>query len=81
MNKKLAKRIAVASLATLITIPNITTINYATLKIIRNEDGLYKALLLSNALIFEQFQNGYYVSSEKVGQAWNVGIELMMKYK
>ena len=81
MNKKLAKRIAVASLATLITIPNITTINYATLKIIRNEDGLYKALLLSNALIFEQFQNGYYVSSEKVGQAWNVGKELMMKYK
>ena len=30
-----------------------------------------------NALIFDQFQSGYYVSNEKVGQAWNAGKELM----
>ena len=34
-----------------------------------------------NALIFDQFQSGYYVTGEKVGQAWNAGKELMMKYK
>lgn len=34
-----------------------------------------------NALIFDQFQSGYYVSTEKVGQAWNAGKELMMKFK
>ena len=32
-----------------------------------------------NALIFDQFQNGYYVSSEKAGQAWNAGAGLMKK--
>lgn len=32
-----------------------------------------------NALIFDQFQSGYYVSGEKVGQAWNAGAELMKK--
>ena len=26
-----------------------------------------------NALIFDQFQSGYYVTGEKVGQAWNAG--------
>ena len=26
-----------------------------------------------NALIFDQFQAGYYVATEKVGQAWSVG--------
>lgn len=30
-----------------------------------------------NALIFDQFQSGYYVSGEKVGKAWNAGKELM----
>ena len=30
-----------------------------------------------NALIFDQFQNGYYVSGEKVGKAWNAGKEMM----
>lgn len=33
------------------------------------------------ALIFDQFQSGYYVTGEKVGQAWNAGKELMMKFK
>lgn len=30
-----------------------------------------------NALIFDQFQSGYYVASEKAGQAWNAGAGLM----
>lgn len=30
-----------------------------------------------NALIFDQFQSGYYVATEKVGQAWNAGKEIM----
>lgn len=28
-------------------------------------------------LIFDQFQSGYSVASEKVGQAWNAGKEIM----
>ena len=32
-----------------------------------------------NALIFDQFQYGYYVSGEKVGQAWKAGAGLMKK--
>lgn len=30
-----------------------------------------------NALIFDQFRASYYVSGEKVGQAWNAGKELV----
>lgn len=30
-----------------------------------------------NALIFDQFQHGYYVTGEKVGKAWNAGKALM----
>ncbi|MBQ3663266.1 MAG: flavin reductase family protein [Clostridia bacterium] len=30
-----------------------------------------------NALIFDQFQSGYYVATEKVGRAWNAGKEIM----
>ena len=30
-----------------------------------------------NALMFDQFQNGYYATGEKVGQAWDAGMELM----
>ncbi|NBI67921.1 flavin reductase family protein [Pseudoflavonifractor sp. 60] len=29
------------------------------------------------ALMFEQFQNGYYSTGEKVAQAWNIGLGLM----
>ena len=29
------------------------------------------------ALIFDQFQHGYYVSGEQVGKAWNAGAALM----
>lgn len=32
-----------------------------------------------NALIFDPFQHGYYVSGEKVGQAWKAGAGLMKK--
>ena len=32
-----------------------------------------------NALIFDQFQNGYYVAAQKVGKAWNAGAGLMKK--
>lgn len=31
------------------------------------------------ALIFDQFRNGYYVVGEKVGQGWNAGKELVKK--
>ncbi len=30
-----------------------------------------------NALIFDQFQNNYYISTEKVGKAWNAGAKFM----
>ena len=30
-----------------------------------------------DALIFDQFQHGYYVSGEKVGEAWNAGTGLI----
>ena len=32
-----------------------------------------------HALIFDQFQHGYYVTGEKVGKAWNAGAGLMKK--
>lgn len=34
-----------------------------------------------NALIFDQFKSGYYVSGEKVGKAWNAGKDLMTAAK
>ena len=30
-----------------------------------------------HALIFDQFQHGYYVTGEQVGKAWNAGASLM----
>lgn len=32
-----------------------------------------------NAIIFDQFRSGYYVSGEQVGKAWNAGKDLMKK--
>ncbi len=32
-----------------------------------------------NALIFDQFRHGYYVSGDQVGKAWNAGAALMKK--
>lgn len=34
-----------------------------------------------NALIFDQFQSGYYALGDKVGQAWNAGKGLMSRAK
>lgn len=41
-----------------------------------SENGKIDPMKL-NALIFDQFQSGYYVATEKVGQAWNAGKEIM----
>ena len=43
-----------------------------------SENGKINPVKL-NALIFDQFQNGYYVTTEKVGKAWNAGADLMKK--
>ncbi len=32
-----------------------------------------------NALIFDQFRSGYYVTGEKVGQAWNAGKDINLR--
>ena len=32
-----------------------------------------------HALMFDQFQNGYYATGRKVGKAWNAGAGLMKK--
>ena len=32
-----------------------------------------------NAIIFDQFRSGYYISGERVGKAWNAGKDLMKK--
>ena len=29
------------------------------------------------ALMFDQFQNGYYTTGKKAGRAWNAGMKLM----
>ena len=58
---------------------------YAIIGVIKNvsadekviaENGKIDPLKL-NALIFDQFQSGYYVATEKVGQAWDAGKALM----
>ena len=33
----------------------------------------------TRALIFDQFRSGYYVTDEKVGQAWNAGKDINLK--
>lgn len=43
-----------------------------------DENGKINPLKL-NALIFDQFQSGYYVTGEKVAQAWNAGAKWMKK--
>ena len=51
-------------------------VNVAAEEHVLSEDGKVDPTKL-NALIFDQFQYGYYVPGEKVGQAWNAGKELM----
>ena len=51
-------------------------INAAAEEKVLSENGKVDPAKLQ-ALIFDQFQNGYYVSGEKVGKAWNAGAGLM----
>lgn len=53
-------------------------VNTAAEESVLSENGKVDPLKL-NALIFDQFQHGYYVTGEKVGQAWNAGAGLMKK--
>ena len=51
-------------------------VNVAAEEKVLSEDGKIDPLKI-NALIFDQFQHGYYVTGEKVGQAWNAGKDLI----
>ena len=53
-------------------------INTAAEERVLSENGKVDPAKLE-ALIFDQFQHGYYVSGEKVGKAWNAGAGLMKK--
>lgn len=53
-------------------------VNTAAEESVLNEKGKVDPMKL-NALIFDQFQHGYYTTGEKVGQAWNAGAGLMKK--
>lgn len=53
-----------------------TIVNVSADEKVISENGKVDPLKL-NALIFDQFQAGYYVATEKVGQAWNAGKALM----
>ena len=53
-------------------------VNTAAEESVLSENGKIDPMKL-DALIFDQFQHGYYVTGEKVGQAWNAGAGLMKK--
>ena len=53
-----------------------TVKNVAAEEGVLNEKGKVDPAKL-NALIFDNFQNGYYALGEKVGKAWNAGAGLM----
>ena len=53
-------------------------VNTAAEESVLSENGKVDPSKL-NALIFDQFQHGYYVSGEQVGKAWNAGKGLMNK--
>ena len=53
-----------------------TIVNVSADEKVISENGKIDPLKV-NALIFDQFQAGYYVATEKVGQAWNAGKALM----
>ena len=50
-------------------------VNVAAEENVLSENGKGDPMKL-NALIFDQFQNGYYVTGEQVGRAWNAGAAL-----
>ena len=53
-------------------------VNTAAEESVLSENGKVDPAKLQ-ALIFDQFQHGYYVSGERVGKAWNAGAGLMKK--
>ena len=53
-------------------------VNTAAEERVLSENGKVDPAKLE-ALIFDQFQHGYYVSGEQVGKAWNAGAGLMKK--
>lgn len=53
-------------------------VNTAAEESVLSENGKVDPAKLQ-ALIFDQFQHGYYISGEQVGKAWNAGAELMKK--
>lgn len=53
-------------------------VNTAAEESVLSENGKVDPSKL-NVLIFDQFQFGYYVSKDKVGQAWDAGKGLMNK--
>jgi len=53
-----------------------TIVNVSADEKVIGEKGKIDPMKL-NALIFDQFQSGYYVATEKVGQAWESGAALM----
>lgn len=46
-------------------------------RVLSEKDKIDPAKL--QALMFDQFQNGYYVTGDKVGKAWNAGVGLTKK--
>ena len=53
-------------------------VNTAAEESVLNEKGKVDPARL-NALMFDQFQHGYYLVGQQVGQAWNAGVPLMKK--
>ncbi len=53
-------------------------VNVAAEEAVLDEQGKVDPTKLE-ALIFDQFRHGYYVSGEQVGKAWNAGAALMKK--
>lgn len=53
-------------------------VNTAAEEKVLSENGKVDPMKLQ-ALIFDQFQHGYYVTGEQVGKAWNAGAGLMKK--
>ena len=51
-------------------------VNVAAEEAVLDEKGKVDPAKL-DALIFDQFRHGYYVSGEQVGKAWNAGAALM----
>lgn len=72
-----------SELAEIVNTPNMYAVvgkilNTAAAESVLSDNGKVDPTKL-NALIFDQFQSGYYVTGEKAGQAWNAGAPLMKK--